>query len=216
MHEMSVLIEGGLNLLLGKSGAGKSFLAAAMTADVSRGRQPATGEPRCPGVTFYLSGDERAETIVDRLDAAGADLGRVAVLAQSLCQSGLRRLPQLARTGDVSLAVFDPLPRDAASLGELAAFLAWANTNDVIVLATAEETAASRSVLALARTVFLVSRDRFRCESRFLLPLKHPALVRAMPFSIEQPDEDGGATPRVMWERWRAKKPEPPFLAAAE
>ena len=216
MHETSVLIEGGLNLLLGKPDAGKSLLAAAVAADISRGRQPVTGEPRHPGVAFYLAGDERAETIVNRLDAAGADLGRVAVLAQSLSKSGLRRLPQLAKAGDVSLAIFDPLPPGAASHGELAAFLAWASANGVTVLATAQETAASRSVLALARAVFLVSCDRFSCGRRFLLPLKHPTLTRAMPFSIEQPDEESGATPRVVWERWRTKEPEPPLQAVAE
>ena len=125
MRETSVLIEGGLNLLLGKPGAGKSFLAAAMAADISRGLQPATGEPRCPGAAFYLAGEERAKTIVNRLNAAGADLGRVIVLAQSLSKSGLRQLPQLAKAGDVSLAVFDPLPQDAASQGELANWGNW-------------------------------------------------------------------------------------------
>lgn len=216
MHETSVLIEGGLNLLLGKTGAGKALLAAAIAADVSRGRQPVTGEQRCPGVAFYLAGEERAETIVNRLAAAGADLGRIAVLAQSLSTAALRRLPQLARAGDVSLAVFDPLPPDAASHGELAAFLAWANDNAVTVLATAQETATSQSVLTLARAAFLVSRDRFSCGRWFLLPLKHPALTRAMPFSIGQLDEESGAAPRVIWERWRTKEPEPPLLAAAE
>ena len=217
MRETSVLIEGGLNLLLGKPGAGKSFLAAAMAADISQGRQPATGEPRCPGAAFYLAGEERAGTIVNRLNAAGADLGRVAVLAQSLSKSGLRQLPQLAKTGDVSLAVFDPLPLDAASQGELAAFLAWANANEVTVLATAQETRGlAPAVLTLARTSFLVSRDRISCGRWFLLPLKHPTLTRAMPFSIEQLDEEGGAAPRVMWELWRMKELEPPFLAAAE
>jgi hypothetical protein len=218
MRETTVLIEGGVNLLLGKPGAGKSLLAATMAADISRGRQPATGEPRCPGIVIYLAGEERAKTIVNRLNAAGADLGRVAVLAQSLSKSGLRRLPQLAKAGDMSLAVFDPLPQDAASQGELAAFLAWANVDEVTVLATAQKTAAALApaVLTLARTSFLVSRDRFGCGRRSLLPLKHPTLTRALPFSIEQPDEEGGAAPRVTWERWWTKEPEPPFLAAAE
>jgi hypothetical protein len=208
MHETSVLIEGGLNILLGKSGAGKSLLAAAMAAAVSRGHQPVTGEQRCPGVAFYLAGEERAETIVNRLAAAGADLGRVAVLSQSLSKSGLRRLPQLARAGDVSLAVFDPLPPGVASHSELTAFLAWANANGVTVLATAQEAETSRSVLTLARTAFLVSCDRFNCGRRLLLPLKHPALTRAMPFSIEQPDDEDGATPQVTWERLSAKAAE--------
>jgi hypothetical protein len=209
-----VLIEGELNLLLGKPGAGKSLLAAAIAADVSRGRQPLTAEPRRPGVAFYLAGEERAKTIVNRLIAAGADLGRVAVLAQSLSKSGLRRLPQLAKAGDVSLAVFDPLPPGAASYGELVAFLAWANANGVTVLVTLEETEASRNVLALARSAFLVSSDQAICGRRFLLPLKHLALTRAMPFSIEQPDDEDGATPRAVWERLSAKASKLPLQAA--
>ena len=218
MNETSVLIEGELNLLLGKPAAGKSFLAAALAADVSRGRQPMTGEPRHPGTVFYLASEERAETIAGRLEAAGADLRRVAVLVQSLAKHGLRRLPVLAKAGDAALVAFDPLPpySTAADHGDLTAFVAWAKANGVTVLAAAHETAASRSVLTLSRAAFLVSRDRFSYGRRFLLPLKHPALTRAMPFSIEQPEHEVDASPRVMWSQHPVGRSEARLPIAAE
>ena len=189
--EPHLLIEGGLNLLLGKPGAGKSHLAAALAADVSRGRQPLTGEPVRPCAVLFLAGEERAETVAGRLAAADADLGRVAVLTQSSFLSGLRRLPELAKAaGGAALVVFDPLPSvlgrgaKTSSHSELAAVLAWADASGATVLATVHDGKVSRTVLLLSRAVFLATREGSR---QVLAPLKHPALTRTICFSIEPP-----------------------------
>jgi RecA-family ATPase len=77
VNDIRMLTEGGLTLLLGRSGAGKSLLAAAMAADITRGREPATGAPRRPGRVLFLYGDDRPETAARRLEAAGAAMDRL-------------------------------------------------------------------------------------------------------------------------------------------
>lgn len=69
-------------LLVGDPDSGKSFLALDLAARVSRGRgvppEPGLGKP---GSVLLLSADDDVEdTIVPRLEAAGADLSRIAVL----------------------------------------------------------------------------------------------------------------------------------------
>jgi hypothetical protein len=71
---------GGLTLLAGREGLGKSTLAVELTAQVTRG--DLMGESHgIPGVVVYIhSEDARDFTIVPRLVAAGADLTRVIFL----------------------------------------------------------------------------------------------------------------------------------------
>lgn len=181
-----LLIEGALNLVLGKPGAGKSFLAASLAADVTRGRDPLTGEPVRPGRALFLHGDDQGETVARRLFAQGAALDRL-VLSGPL-RSGLAEIPELAAAlGGPALIVFDPLRLFVDSpggLGALAAVLSWIGANGATALAVADEQDVSRELLVLSRTVFLTACDGAR---RFLAPLKHPALTRAMPFVIQPP-----------------------------
>jgi hypothetical protein len=206
MNDIRMLAEGGLTLLLGRSGAGKSLLAAAMAADITRGREPATGAPRRPGRVLFLYGDDRPETAARRLEAAGAAMDRLTLLAPEEC--GLAQFPGLAgERGGIALIVFDPLrpfldaPRGFAAL---AAVLAWAECCGTALLATAQ---AEGELLArltpVARAAFLATRERNRW---FLLPLRHPALTRPLPFAVE-PSGEGGA-PRLRWKT--------PLHAAAE
>jgi hypothetical protein len=71
---------GGLTLLAGREGIGKSLVAVALTALITRGELPGEryGEPST--VIYIPSEDARDYTIVPRLHAAGADLDKVIFL----------------------------------------------------------------------------------------------------------------------------------------
>jgi hypothetical protein len=181
--EPRLLIKGALNLVLGKPGAGKSFLAACLAADVTRGRDPLTDEPVPSCRVLFLHGDDRPEAVARRLIAQGAALDRLVLSGPLRC--GLAQVPELAEAlGRPALVVFDPLRpfiNGPGGLAALAAALAWISANDAAALAVANEQDASRELFVLSRTVFLAAGDG---ASRFLAPLKHPVLTRAMPFVI--------------------------------
>ncbi|HVL83595.1 MAG TPA: AAA family ATPase [Pseudonocardia sp.] len=71
------IVLGGLTLLAGREGLGKSTIAVDLTAQVTRGVLDGEfkGEPR--SVVYVNSEDARDYTIVPRLAAAGADMDRV-------------------------------------------------------------------------------------------------------------------------------------------
>jgi RecA-family ATPase len=74
------IVAGGLTLLAGREGLGKSTIAVDVTAQLTRGvlDGECKGEPRT--VIYVHSEDARDFTIVPRLTAAGADLTRVVFL----------------------------------------------------------------------------------------------------------------------------------------
>ncbi len=74
-----------LTLIEGDPGVGKTWLALAITAAVTSGRQPGPdgqpGEPREPANVLYLTAEDGlADTLRPRLDTMGADVERVTVL----------------------------------------------------------------------------------------------------------------------------------------
>ena len=76
------LARGKLAILDGDPGAGKSFFAADLAARLSRGGAWPDGAAAArPANTLFLNAEDGLEdTLLPRLDAAGADLGRVASL----------------------------------------------------------------------------------------------------------------------------------------
>ncbi len=73
---------GRLSLLVGMPGVGKSYLTADMAARISRGRPWPDGSPcELGSVLFLTAEDDPADTIRPRLDAHGADVSKVHVLA---------------------------------------------------------------------------------------------------------------------------------------
>ena len=119
---------GKLTLLAGDPGLGKSFITLDLAARVSRG----DGWPHCPtatgepgGVVLLSAEDDLADTIRPRLDAAGADVKRIAALTAVTrfdADSGQHRehpfnlakdlavLEQaIARVPDCRLVVIDPI-----------------------------------------------------------------------------------------------------------
>lgn len=102
------IVLGGLTLLAGREGLGKSTIACELAAQVTRGvlDGECKGEPRT--VIYLHSEDARDTTIVPRLLAAGADLERV-VFVDAV---------QTDEEGEYESAVV--LPADVNQLGQLA------------------------------------------------------------------------------------------------
>jgi hypothetical protein len=123
---------GKLNLIAGQPGLGKSQVTALLAAVVSTGGKWPDGSAAPLGnVVFVCCEDDAADTIVPRLDAAGADRSRIHLLdwvllpgkdrepQQCLFDLGrdIEALRALANAiGDVKLIVIDPI---SAYLGRL-------------------------------------------------------------------------------------------------
>ena len=105
---------GGLTILTGTGGVGKSQLAVRFAAELSTGKLTGT-----PGATVLSSVEDVPEyTIRPRLEAVGADLDLIRNFAPS--RSGMKMPPQfpddlgklyeiVRRRGDVKLVIIDPL-----------------------------------------------------------------------------------------------------------
>lgn len=113
---------GKLTILAGAGGTGKTTLTIGLAATMtSAGRWP-DGEPcrERRSVVIWSSEDDPADTIVPRLIAAGADLGRVYILQGRI--NGLGEIEpfdpardmdllaaELERIGDVGMVMLDPI-----------------------------------------------------------------------------------------------------------
>jgi putative DNA primase/helicase len=111
---------GKLAILAGQPGTGKTTIAIACAAIVSKGGEWPDGFKATAGNVLIWSGeDDSKDTLVPRLIAAGADLSRVHFVAQS--SDGFDTRPfdpskdvpalqsRVAALGDVSLIIVDPI-----------------------------------------------------------------------------------------------------------
>jgi hypothetical protein len=105
---------GKATLLVGDPDSGKSFLALDLAARVSRGLGvPPEPGLETPGQVLLLCADDDVEdTILPRLQAAEADLGRIAILSTSPGKSRVQSqaLLSLARDMDQIEEALDELP----------------------------------------------------------------------------------------------------------
>lgn len=109
---------GGLTLLGGREGVGKSSWTARLVAQVTNGKMEGIYEGQPKGVLLCATEDDWAATIVPRLAAAGADLSRVYRVDVEIAEDVLTGLVLPADVGavrrtvlehDVALIVLDPL-----------------------------------------------------------------------------------------------------------
>ena len=145
------LPRGELAILSGRPGSQKTTLAAAVVADLTRGRAWGGNPGARPGspvsVLWATSEDSLSRVLVPRLEAAGADLRRVYFAREGFSpvgESGTPRLREFAsQVGDLGLVILDPLksfaaPEDGNSESDVREALvrvtAFANETGVSVL----------------------------------------------------------------------------------
>lgn len=99
---------GGITVLAGDPGLGKSMFSAYLAAGVSTGKFGGT-----PGVTIMSSAEDGlASTITPRLEAAGADMHQIQILDQKeplVLPAGTKALRALIETLRPRLLVIDPV-----------------------------------------------------------------------------------------------------------
>jgi hypothetical protein len=109
---------GVLALLGGREGIGKSLVCAAFASRVTRGAFPGVYHGQAKGVIVAATEDSWEHTIVPRLMAAGADLGRVyrvdvetseGLGAELSLPRDLDALGELIAETDAALVILDPL-----------------------------------------------------------------------------------------------------------
>lgn len=99
---------GAVTLLAGREGLGKSTVAIELGAQLTRGALPGDLQNESVGVIYASAEDSPESTIVPRLLAAGADLGRVSLL-EVVTHENAEQLPDALT-----------LPDDTVNLGEVA------------------------------------------------------------------------------------------------
>ncbi len=112
---------GMISLFAGDPKLGKSFVAIAVTASISRGAPLPFDQPAPPGSVVLLSAeDDSARTIIPRLKASGANLEKIHLLDSVILVDGNEALPSLrtdtekignavAALKDCRLIIIDPV-----------------------------------------------------------------------------------------------------------
>lgn len=114
------LARGKLHILAGAPGTGKTTIALALAASISRGGRWPDGAQAPRGNVLLWSGeDDPADTLVPRLRAAGADLARVFIIGDTTVTGEPRAFDpatdlaalelQAQGIGDIALLVADPV-----------------------------------------------------------------------------------------------------------
>jgi hypothetical protein len=107
---------GMLAMLSGDPGAGKTFVALAVSAAVTVGRVPFTGEPRTPADVLYLSVENSPEHVLrPRFDLLGGDPSRFHLLRGSVIGQGKQAERGSVKLSDVQL-LSDAFQRTQAHL----------------------------------------------------------------------------------------------------
>jgi putative DNA primase/helicase len=217
------LAAGKLALLVGDPGLGKSWVTLDLAARLSAGRAMPDDAPAVPpGDVILLSAEDGlADTIRPRLDALGADVGRIHHLAV-LRAGEAERAVQLADTAALEFAIretgarliiIDPISaylgssdahRDAEVRALMAPLAALAERTDAAILGvmhlakSTQRPAIYRAVgsiafAAAARIVLAVAADRERDDRRIMAAVK--SNLAASPAALAYTLSDG----RLVW-----------------
>lgn len=118
------LAAGKLTILDGDPGLGKSTIAIDWAAKVTRGEGLFDAAERRPprGVVLISDEDDRADTIRPRLEAAGADLSKVALM-ELLSADGETLIPEFPRDGDALAAAIEEVDAGLVIIDPLMLYL---------------------------------------------------------------------------------------------
>lgn len=118
-EETSYLVDpylpaGAFCLLEGDPGVGKSYVAAAIGAAVTRGRVPdlgvqAVGRVSGPRRVLYVTAEDKQSTLRARFAGQGANLDLVLVVSETVTLKDLDGLARLVETHAPALVVIDPI-----------------------------------------------------------------------------------------------------------
>jgi len=193
-----------LAVIAGLPGLGKSMLTMNLAAHVSTGRRWADGSPCPEGSVVLISGeDDPGDTLLPRLEAAGANLSRVHYVEAVAEVNGERSftladvvyLEELVKKlGDCRLIIVDPVSAYMGSIdshknadvrGLLAPLAQMAADYGVAVIAVTHlnkggaggdaigRVMGSLALVAAARAAYAVIRDKDDETRRLMLPLKN-------------------------------------------
>jgi hypothetical protein len=110
------LPKGMLAMLSGDPGAGKTFIALAVAAALTTGRQPHSSEPCAPVVCLYLSVENSPEHVIrPRFDLLEGDPTRFFILRGSVWGEGKRAKRDCVKLSDIHLLA-DSLDKTGAKL----------------------------------------------------------------------------------------------------
>ena len=173
---------GRLTVLAGRPGVGKSFVTIDFASRVSTGMTWPDGSVNesAGGVLFFAAEDDPADTIRPRLDAAGADSGRVYYCRNVDLAKIESRIDQVP---DCRLVVIDPIGSylgrcvDAYRENEVRAVLeplaGIASCRSIAVILVADDSLLrSCAFVGLARAVWHVTKDPHDRTRRLFLPGK--------------------------------------------
>jgi len=187
---------GKLSLLVGQPGLGKTFLACDLAARVSRGTAfPDSSLPPAGEAAIVTAEDGAADTLRPRLDAAGADVGRVQHIEHIRADDGKEmflslsdHLPQvddwLAIHPEAKLLVVDPI---SAFLGDVDSHR---NAEVRSVLGPVAKLAEKHNV-AIVGVTHLSKKDA-KAINRVIGSIAFVAAARAAWLVAPDPDDESG------------------------